>query len=118
VRPWEDASGGKAVSCVEKKSCSAEWTWSGATGGFDVAAEYFDLQGGAAKFALSVNGKQVAARTADGTFPSKQPHGDNSVRYTVRGVELKAGDVLRVEGVPDGEDAATLDYLEATATGR
>jgi hypothetical protein len=40
------------------------------------------------------------------------------VRYTVRGVELKAGDVLRVEGVPDGEDAATLDYLEATATGR
>ncbi len=112
VTPWEDASGGKAVSCADATGCSAEWTWTGAAGRFDIATEYFDLQGGAAKFALSVDGKQVGAWTADGAFPSRRPHGDNSVRHTVRGVELKPGDVLRVEGVPDGKDAAALDYLE------
>jgi alpha-glucuronidase len=156
VNPWEDASGGKAVSCqpttsqpaesidrrrglyqgtsllVPQKSfnqpralapaapdnCSAEWTWTGAPGRFEVAIEYFDLRGGAAKFALNVNGKPLASWTADRDLPSKQPHGDNSVRYTVRGVELKAGDVLRVEGVPDGADPAALDYVEVTAAGR
>jgi len=38
---------------------------------------------------------------ADGTFPSRRLHGDNSVRYTVRGVELK--------------DGAAPDYLEVGA---
>ena len=116
VTPWEDASGGKAVSCVDAKGCAAEWTWKGAAGRFDIAVQYFDLQGGAAKFALSANGKQAGAWTADGTFPSRRPHGDNSVRYTVRSVELKPGDVLRVEGVPDEKDAAALDYVEVSAS--
>ena len=116
VTPWEDASGGKAVSCADAKGCAAEWTWNGASGRFDVAVEYFDLQGGSAKFALLVNGKEAASWTADGTFPSRRLHGDNSVRYTVRGVELKAGDVLRVEGIPDGSDAAALDYVEVSAS--
>jgi alpha-glucuronidase len=116
VTPWEDASGGKAVTCANAKGCAAEWTWNGAAGRFDVAVEYFDLQGGAAKFALSVNGNAVAAWTADGTFPSRRPHGDNSIRYTVREVELKRGDVVRVEGTPDGSDAAALDYVEVTPT--
>ncbi len=118
VTPWEDASGGKAVSCADAQGCSAEWTWNGAAGRFDVAVQYFDLQGGAAKFALSVGGKQVAAWTADGTFPSRRPNGDNSTRYTVRGVELKTGDLLRVEGIPDGKDAAAVDYVEVSASAR
>jgi len=115
VTPWEDASGGKAVSCAVAKGCSAEWTWDGAAGRFDVTVEYFDLQGGAAKFAFEVNGNEAARWTADGTFPSRRPHGDNSVRYTVSGVELKPGDVLRVDGTPDGNDPAAVDYVEMTS---
>ncbi|HUV70465.1 MAG TPA: alpha-glucuronidase family glycosyl hydrolase [Terracidiphilus sp.] len=114
VRPWEDASRGKAVSCADAKGCSAEWTWKGAAGRFNIAVQYFDLQGGAAKFALSVNGNQMAAWTADALLPSRRPNGDNSTRYTARGVHLKPGDMLRVEGVPDGKDAAALDYVEVT----
>jgi alpha-glucuronidase len=113
VKPWEDASGGKAVTCAEK-NCAAEWTYSGESGRFDVAVQYFDLQGGVAHFALDVNRKQVAAWDANGTLPSRQPHGDNSTRYTARGIDLKAGDVLRVTGAPDGADPAALDYIELT----
>ena len=47
------------VAARTRSGCSAEWTWKGAAGQFDVAVEYFDLQGGAAKFALLVNGKAV-----------------------------------------------------------
>jgi alpha-glucuronidase len=45
-------------------------------------------------------------------LPSRHPHGDNSTRFTARGVQLKFGDVLRVTGTPDGDDAASLDYIE------
>jgi alpha-glucuronidase len=113
--PWEDASRGKAVSCdkaAAPNGCSAQWTYKGAAGSFSVATQYFDLQGGAAKFTLEVNGKPAATWTADGTFPSRHLHGDNSTRYTARGVKLKPGDVLKVTGVPDGDDAAALDYIE------
>jgi alpha-glucuronidase len=116
VQPWEDASRGKAVSCLEQQSCSAERTWSGRPGRFDVAVQYFDLEGGAAKFALSVDGKSVAAWTAGDHFPSRRPNGDNSTRYTARGVELKPGDVIHVDGTPDGADPAALDYVEVTGS--
>ena len=114
VTPWEDASGGRAVSCGEAKSCSAEWKWTGADGRFDIAVEYFDLLGGAAKFTLDVNGAPSASWTADAKLPSRRPNGDNSTRRTVRNVRLKSGDVLRVEGVAGGTDPAALDYVEVT----
>jgi alpha-glucuronidase len=116
VTPWEDASGGKAVSCdggdVAQHGCSAEWRYAGAAGQFDVAVQYFDLQGGAAKFSVLVNGKSVKAWTADAALPSKRPNGDNSIRATARDVALKPGDAIRVEGMPDGSDPAALDYVE------
>ena len=59
VTPWEDASGGKAVTCdagSAPKGCSAEWTYSGPAGRFNIAVQYFDLQPGIAHFTLDVNG--------------------------------------------------------------
>jgi alpha-glucuronidase len=114
VTPWEDASGGKAVTC-EQHSCSAEWTYTGTAGRFDLAVQYFDLHNGAARFALSVNDEPVAAWTANAKLPTMKLHGDNSTRFTARGVELKPGDVIRVEGAPDGGDPAALDYIELVA---
>ncbi len=111
VRPWEDASRGKGATCAEK-SCSAEWTYTGSAGTFDIAVQYFDLQGGVAHFALSVNGSPIALWAADAMLPSRRPDGDNSTRFTAHGVALKPGDVLRVEGTPDGQDPAALDYIE------
>jgi alpha-glucuronidase len=141
ITPWEDASGGKAASCEFSQlsasqgtalvvpgptpnadgasapagppACSAEWTWTGAPSRYDIAAQYFDLQGGVAKFTIEVNGPAVASWAADATLPSPRPDGDNSTRYTTHGIDLKPGDVIRVEGTPDGKDPAALDYIEA-----
>jgi alpha-glucuronidase len=115
VTPWEDASGGKAATCDQSSAqriCSAEWTYAGPAGRFNIAVQYFDLQGGVAKFSFAVNGKTAASWTADATFPSRMPNGDNSTRVIVRNVALKPGDTLRVEGTPNGNDHAVLDYIE------
>jgi alpha-glucuronidase len=138
VTPWEDASGGKAVICGDlppmpnrpgmpiaatgasptaaqtpHPACSAEWTYAGEPGRFNLAAQYFDLQGGTAHFTLSVNGLPASAWAADATLPSRRPNGDNSTRKTIPNVELNPGDVIRIDGVPDGHDPAALDYIEA-----
>ena len=119
VMPWENASGGKIVTCdtsPAQKTCSAEWTYSGKSGRFNIAVQYLDLRGGAAHFALDVNGAVAATWAADALFPSNHA-GDTSTRFTARGpdgrgIELKPGDVLRVEGAPDASDSAALDYIE------
>jgi alpha-glucuronidase len=113
VTPWEDASRGKAVTCGAA-ACSAEWTWSRQPGTYNIAVQYFDLAGGAARFKLLVNGRAAATWRADANLPSTRPNGDNSTRRTVTGIALKPGDTIRVEGVPDGPDPAALDYVEAT----
>jgi len=147
VHPWEDASRGKAVSCptptqndpamkgtgfspyvnTPKSSgasapegmptCTAQWTWTGATGRYNIAVQYFDLEGGAAKFTLLVNGQPISNWTADASLPSTHPNGDNSTRKTMRDIDLKAGDTIQVNGIPDGSDRAALDYIELTSAG-
>jgi len=120
VAPWEDASGGKAVACdpsSAQKTCTAEWTYNGHAGRFNVAVQYFDLQGAVAHFTLGTNGTEIVSWAANDKFPSHAPNGDNSTRFTAhgpdgRGIELKPGDTLRVEGAPDASDPAALDYIE------
>ena len=106
---------GKAVTCdanAVPKGCSADWTYEGNAGRFDIAVQYFDLQAGVAHFALNVNGKAIATWAADAKLPSRRPNGDNSTRFTTSDVDLKPGDVLRVDGTPDASDPAALDYIE------
>jgi alpha-glucuronidase len=118
VTPWEDASGGKAVSCDQpsttgtQPSCKAEWTFNGKPGKYDIAVQYFDLQGGAAQFALLLRGTEIDSWKADAHLPSTRPNGDNSTRHTVEHVTLRLGDTLVVVGTPDGPDHAALDYVE------
>jgi alpha-glucuronidase len=113
VTPWEDASGGKAVSCGET-ACTAEWTWPGPAGRYSIAIQYFDLQGGAARFTLLINNHPTATWLGDSNLPSTRPNGDNSTRRTIPSIDLNPGDTIRIEGTPDGLDPAALDYIEIT----
>jgi len=101
-----------ALAPAEPETCTADWTYAGPPGRFDIAVQYFDLQGGSARFSLEVNGQPAASWAADAALPSTRPNGDNSTRRTVQAVDLKPGDVLRITGTPDGSDPAALDYVE------
>ena len=93
-------------------TCTADFTYNGKPGRFDIAVEYFDLEGGTARFELSINNQSKAAWNADATLPTSHPHGDNSFRLIVHQIDLKPGDTIRIQGTPDAADPAALDYIE------
>jgi hypothetical protein len=44
--------------------------------------------------------------------PARRMDSSASTRRTITGVSLRPGDLIRIEGAPDGREAAALDYVE------
>lgn len=110
IAPWEDASDGKAIVC-SSPTCSAELTFKGAPGWYDLGVEYFDQNNGDARFSV-MDGDQLLDRwNADLMLPSAKLDADSSTRHTIRGVALRPGDRIRVIGVPNGGERAAIDYI-------
>ena len=110
LTPAEAASGGKAVTCPRAR-CRASFVFRGPAGRYDLAVQYFDPDNGAARFDVSINGRGVAHWTADEHRPSHALDADTSVRRTLQPVALKSGTEITIEGRPDGDDPAALDYV-------
>ncbi len=121
VTPAETASGGKAVICQDASGCSLTTTISKPAGTYDIAVQYFDTWRGVSQYTLLVNNTPVAHWAADDTLPPAQfDHnldGQDSTRYTARGVALKAGDTLTLRGVPDLRPELNRGGAEAAAPG-
>ena len=115
VMPWENASGGKAIACAEAKGCSATLRFSGAAGNYEIDVEYFDQNNGESRFRVLVNGAQLDEWVANDHLPAVKIGGDSSTRRRIHAVQLKPGDEIRIEGVPDGKELAPLDYIEIFA---
>ncbi|HEX4007894.1 MAG TPA: alpha-glucuronidase family glycosyl hydrolase [Acidobacteriaceae bacterium] len=115
VTPWETASGGKAYVCQGHTVCAASAQVHRPVGWYTVAIQYFDYLHGASTFRLLLNRQPIAAWTAGNSLPGDAPNGDTSTRYTLQGVPLRPGDVLTVEGHPEGGEPAPIDYLEIVA---
>jgi alpha-glucuronidase len=111
IVPWESASGGKAVECPETR-CTAGFRFQGAPGWYTLRVRYFDQPVGASQFGLRVANQLVDQWTANDHLPARKVDGAASTRRVVRGVALRPGDEIRVEGVPDGAERAVLDYVE------
>jgi alpha-glucuronidase len=111
VMPWEAASGGKAVAC-EVRQCAASFRYDGPPGRFTIRIQYFDQNNGVSRFRLLVSDQQKDAWSANNNLPTKKIDGSSSTRRSVRGVALRPGDPIRVEGIPDGEERAAIDYVE------
>ncbi len=116
VKPWETASGEKAVSCGAP-TCSASMKYEGPAGWRAIHVRYFDQNNGAAKFRLRVGDQTVDEWTANFIVPSAKLDGSTSARRIVPEVLLKPGDEIRIEGTPDGGESAALDYIEILPPG-
>jgi alpha-glucuronidase len=117
VVPRETASGGKAIECAPPaQKCSASYRFEGAAGRYEIDVEYFDQNNGKSHFRVLVGDKQVDEWVADDHLPATKPGGDSSTRRRIPDLALHPGDTIRVEGVPDGEEHAALDYIEIYAT--
>jgi alpha-glucuronidase len=112
VTPWETAGGGKAVACAGPAACIASFTFTGATGRSTMRVRYFDQNNGRSRFVLRVGSRVVDQWTADDTLPTKEPNGHSSTWRVVDDVALTTGDTIVIEGTPDGDEHAPLDYVE------
>jgi alpha-glucuronidase len=111
VMPWEAASGGKAVAC-NTQQCAAGFRYEGPPGRFTIRIQYFDQNNGVSRFRLLVGDQEKDAWSAKDNLPTKKIDGSSSTRRNARGVPLRPGDSIRIEGIPDGEERAAIDYVE------
>ena len=111
VVPWEAASGGKAVVCAAAQ-CAATLRFNGAPGWYTLHVQYFDLPDGVSRFRVLVANQVVDEWAAADHLPARKIDASASVRRVIPGMALRAGDEIRIEGVPDGGDPAALDYVE------
>jgi alpha-glucuronidase len=119
VTPWENASGGKAVECALEQGCSAKFEFSGVRqGSYEIAVQYFDTNRGEAKYRLYVGSKLVDEWVANDHLPTTRIGGDSSTRRRIRGILLHPHDEIRIEGFPDHDERAALDYIELTPVSR
>jgi alpha-glucuronidase len=117
VVPRETASGGKAIECAPPtQKCSATFHFQGAAGRYELDVEYFDQNNGKSKFRVLVGAHLVDEWIADDNLPATKPGGDSSTRRRITGLALRPGDNIRIEGIPDGEEHAALDYVEIHAS--
>jgi alpha-glucuronidase len=111
VTPWEAASGATAVECGEAK-CTAAFNYDGDAGWHDLVVQYFDQSGGVSRFRVWVANQLVDEWTAADRLPARKVDSSSSSRRTIRGLALRKGDEIRIEGIPDGGETAALDYVE------
>jgi alpha-glucuronidase len=115
VTPFEAASGGRAVEISSADGQgSASFEFKGRPGWYDLAVQYFDEDDGVSQFTLFIAGQQVDRWDADNVLPtpSLNPNAHTSARRNVRGLALRPGDEIRIEGVAEGGEEACLDYVE------
>jgi len=111
VTPPEDASGGRAVACAAAQ-CAAALRYDGAPGWYTLRVQYFDQSNGVSRFRLMVGAQIVDEWTAADRLPTARIDSTSSARRAIRGVALRPGDRIRIEGIPNAGEPAALDYLE------
>jgi alpha-glucuronidase len=111
ITPWEAASGGKAISCPAKQ-CSMTVTYNGSPGWHTLNVQYFDQNTGNAHYRVFVGAQQIDEWTANDHVPTRKLDGSSSARREIHGIALRPGDQIRIEGNPDGQETAALDYIE------
>jgi alpha-glucuronidase len=116
VVPWENASGGQAIECPRQQGCAASFPFAGPAGSYEIDVQYFDQNNGESRFRVSVGDHVVDEWVANDHLPTAKIGGDSSTRRRIAGLALRPDDVIRIEGIPDREEHAPLDYIEIHPT--
>ena len=112
VTPWENASQGKAIACKRAQGCAASYQFTGTEGNYALVILYFDQKNGASKFRVLLNDRVVDHWTASDQLPATKIGADAATRRTIPNLHLRPGDQIRIEGIPDADEPAGLDYIE------
>ncbi|OTA99146.1 glycoside hydrolase family 67 protein [Hypoxylon sp. CI-4A] len=122
VNPFEVASNQRVAQTSGGSTGSVSATLNYTAGVYDLVVAYYDLAGGKAKYELFLNDQSIGTWVGDhedklGYTTTRGVDGHSATRITFKGVEVKEGDVLRVDGRADGGEAAPLDYVAVLPEG-
>ncbi|KAI1339788.1 glycoside hydrolase superfamily [Xylariaceae sp. FL0016] len=123
TNPFEIASGLRIVQTMDNSTAaSVQTTLDFPDGTYDLAVGYFDLYGGKAQYELFLNDVSLGSWVGDledrlGYTLTRGIDGHSATRIKFDNVNIKKGDVVRIETVPDGLETAPLDYLAVLPSG-
>jgi alpha-glucuronidase len=123
VIPVEAASGGKAIITAAKDAPgTAKARVEFPSGTYDIAVNYYDIIGGKAQYKIFINDTQIGEWRGDleDRFMhhfSQMLDGNSAMRVTFPGIKLQTGDLLKIVGMPDGNELAPLDYVSVLPEG-
>ena len=118
IVPWENSSGGKGVECAVPEGCSAAFKFDRPAGWYGLDVEYYDQNNGESKYRVLLNGQGIDEWKADKRLTARKPGGDSSARRRITGLALRPGDEIRLEGLPDGEERAGIDFVRLFLSSR
>lgn len=123
VNPFEVASGLRIVQSVgNSTSASAKATLNYPAGVYDLAVAYYDLYEGKASYELFLNERSLGKWIGDnedklGFTLTRGIDGHSATRITFKEIEIKEGDVVRVDAKANGRETAPLDYIAVLPPG-
>ena len=107
---------GCRLACAAAQ-CTVSLRFDGAPGWYSLHVQYFDQSDGVSRFRVWVGSQLVDEWAAADRLPTRRIDSSSSTRRVIRGVALRPGDEIRIEGVPDGGEPAALDYIEIQPDG-
>lgn len=132
VSPFEAASNYTAIVTSSNTTAgTASTALDYDSGTYDIAVNYYDMDGGASHYVLSISdevvgewtsnfkphiGNQTAPRVL-GHAQSSYVDGHSAIRITFSDVTIVKGDTLKIVGTPDGNEPAPLDYVSVLKPG-
>jgi alpha-glucuronidase len=79
---------------------------------YELGVQYFDQNNGESRYRVFVNNKPVDEWTASLPLPATKIGGDSSTRRRIPNLAIQRGAEIRIEGIPDRDERAALDYVE------
>lgn len=123
VNPFEVASGLQIVQTINNSSAaSVSTTLKYPAGVYDLAVAYYDLYEGQASYELLLNNKSIGKWVGDnehklGFTLTRGIDGHSATRITFKNIQIKEGDIVRIETKPNGRETAPLDYIAVLPPG-
>ncbi len=115
-----NASGGSMLSLLgvaPNEIGSASFTFTGATGSYDVVLGSFDESDGVASLEVSVNETSIGTVVLDENPAGNGVAGNTKVERLLAAASLSTGDSITITGVENGGEHVRFDFIRFEPTG-
>ncbi|MEO0455387.1 MAG: hypothetical protein AAF152_02225 [Cyanobacteria bacterium P01_A01_bin.114] len=97
---------------AKEETGSAAFRFRGEAGKYDLKIGTYDENDGTAKFEIQKGKQQIAAFELDQQLPSNVPNEKTFTTRTISGIDIKRGELFKINGFENASEHARIDYVE------